>query len=95
MRQKLSSLTAEIQRLLGSEKRPVSVFGECALYVDSPTPFSECVPDLEPGLVTAFGFHPTQVAGVTESSVRALLDQRVEMGRAIGEVGLDYYWGKG
>ena len=39
--------------------------------------------------------HPTQVAGVTESSVRALVDQCVEMGWAIGEVGLDYYRGKG
>ena len=69
--------------------------GGCAVYVDIPTPFGKCVPDLEPGWVTAFGFHPTQVAEVTESFVRALVDQNVEMGWAIGEVGLDYCRGTG
>ena len=39
--------------------------------------------------------HPTQVAGVTESSVRALVEQCVEMGWVIGEVGLDYCRGTG
>nr|XP_022308335.1 uncharacterized protein LOC111114337 [Crassostrea virginica] len=60
---------------------------------DGPTPSGECVP--ETGWVTAVGFHPTQVAGVTESSVHALVDQCVEMGLAIGKVGLDYCRGTG
>ena len=89
----LSSLAAEIERLPGSEEYPVSVVGGCAVYVDGPTPSGECVP--ETGWVTAVGFHPTQVAGVTEGSIRALVDQCVERGWAIGEVGLDYCRGTG
>ena len=55
--------------------------GGCAVYVDGPTPSGECVP--EPGWVTAVGFNPTKVAGVTESYVRALVEQCVKMGWAI------------
>ena len=67
--------------------------GGCAVYVDGPTPFGECVP--EPGCVTAVGLNPTQVTWVTESYVRVLVEQCVEMGWVIGEVGLDYCRGTG
>ena len=46
--------------------------GGCAVYVNGPTTSGECVP--ETGWVTAVSFHPTQVAVVTESSVRALVN---------------------
>ena len=67
--------------------------GGCAVSVDGPTPFGECVP--EPGCVTAVGLNPTQVTWVTESSVRVLVEQCVEMGWVIGEVGLHYCRGTG
>ncbi|XP_062582409.1 3'-5' ssDNA/RNA exonuclease TatD-like [Saccostrea cucullata] len=65
--------------------------GECAVYVDGPTPPTDTSP--EPGWVTAVGFHPTQVAGVTASSIRSLVDRCVGNGWVIGEVGLDYFRG--
>nr|XP_022338929.1 uncharacterized protein LOC111134310 [Crassostrea virginica] len=89
----LASLTTEIGRLPGSEECPVSVVGGCAVYVDGPIFSGVYVP--APGWVTAVGFHPTEVKGITESSIGGLVDHCVKMGWAIGEVGLDYFWGKG
>lgn len=40
--------------------------------------------------MTAVGLHPTQVAGVVEDGVRALVDKCTEVGWAIGEMDLDY-----
>lgn len=89
----LASLTTEIGRLPGSKECPVSVVGGCAVYVDGPI-FSGMY-EPAPGWVTAVGLHPTEVKGITESSIRGLVDHCVKMGWAIGEVGLDYFWGTG
>ena len=91
VRLNLASLTTEIGRLPGSEECPVSVVGGCAVYVDGPIFPGMYVP--APGWVTAVGLHPTEVKGVTESSILCLVDQCVKMGWTIGEVGLDYSWG--
>lgn len=69
----LTSLTTGIGRLPGSDECPVSVVGGCAVHVDGPISSGECVP--EQGMVIGVGLKPSQVAGVTEDGIRALVIQ--------------------
>ncbi|XP_062611926.1 uncharacterized metal-dependent hydrolase BU355-like [Saccostrea cucullata] len=87
----LTALTEGIAHLPVACDVPVQVVGGCAVYVDGSTPPTDTTP--EPGWVTAVGFHPTQVAGVTAGNIESLVARCVENGWVIGEVGLDYVKG--
>jgi TatD DNase family protein len=48
----------------------------------------------EPSLFAAVGVHPTEAAGLSQAAIDALWElTRHSKVRAIGEIGLDYYWG--